>query len=131
MSEYRTGDPVCTCRDSVTAGKAPCPIHEPPVESKEQEAETVDSLLRKHRNKMYNEYGSRSVAWRDALQLRDEVRSLAPTEPVEGERKEGWATTYRAGDAIYFKPGDREPKSKAGTVHPATLMIRERKGGDG
>lgn len=28
MSEYRTGDPVCTCRDSLTAGRAWCPIHD-------------------------------------------------------------------------------------------------------
>lgn len=28
MSEYRTGDPVCNCRESQTAGKAPCPVHD-------------------------------------------------------------------------------------------------------
>jgi hypothetical protein len=28
MSEYRTGDPICNCRESVTGGKPWCPVHD-------------------------------------------------------------------------------------------------------
>ena len=60
----------------------------------------------------------------------DKAITAALAELDEGERIEGWATKYRQSDAIYFKAGDRKPKSKAGAVWTATLTIHKRKEGD-
>ncbi len=46
MSESTTGDPTCTCRDSVTAGKTHCPIHQP-------SAATEDVWLHEYYNEGY------------------------------------------------------------------------------
>ncbi len=45
--------------------------------------------------------------------------------PAGGERIEGWATRYKSSDPIYFKPGERKPNSKAGTVFRATLILHK------
>ena len=122
MSEYRTGDPICNCRDSTTAGKPWCPVHDAVPPQPTAPSEAVE-LLRAMLHTAEEEWGVDTYQFDACHKATEALAALEACEVVEGW---AWGDPKRP---MFCAEGyepvrwGMDPEGMGEGIRPAILLI--------